>query len=390
MFRPRISRLVNVEELRLAARRRVPRFAFDFIDGGAGDGSGMAHNRAVLDGMRLVPRYLRDVSRIETQTVLFGKTWTRPYGIAPTGVANLMWPGADLALAKLAHQRGFPYVASTPCSTSIEDLAKVCPDLWFQLYVTRDEAVTRDLIERAHAAGAKALVVTVDTPVPGRRDRNLRNRLVLPLRLPLRGWLEIASHPGWSLATLAAGAPRLANLERYAPKGTPKAALSLFGSQLLAVSTTWTHLESVRKHWSGPLIVKGVLDVDDALGCQALGCDGVLLSNHGGRQLEAAVSPFEVLQAMRERLGAGLTILADSGVRHGSDVVKALGLGADLVLMGRLGLYGMGAGGPLGVAHAFDLLDAELTNTLAQLGATSPTVVQAGTHDGHWLRPGPL
>jgi (S)-mandelate dehydrogenase len=385
------TRIVNHDELRRAAQKRLPRFAFDFLDGGAGSDGGVAHNRAVLESFRLVPRYGVTVAEVDTTVEFLGQRWQRPYGIAPMGLANLIWPGADLALARLAAARGFPYVASTPASTALEDLAAACPGhLWFQMYVARDAGITADLAARARSAQVATMLVTLDTPLPARRERNLRNRLTLPLRLSARNWLEIARHPRWACATLAQGAPRFANLERYAPKGMSRAQIAEFVSETLTVACTWEELEALRRIWPGGLLAKGILDPADAARCEAIGCDGVVLSNHGGRQLESAVSPLEVVEEVaavtRRQAGRHFAIVVDSGLRRGSDIVKSLALGADFLLLGRLGLYGMGAAGTAGVEHAFAMLDDELNNTLAQLGQPVVARLSKSILHGHPIR----
>jgi len=378
-------RIVNLEDLRARAKRRLPRVVFDYLDGGAGRETTLHHNRAAWDRYRLVPRALIDARRTDASTHLFGHHWARPYGIAPTGMANMIWPGSDLALARHAMQRGMPMVAATPASTSLEDLAQAAPQhVWFQLYPTRDDAITDDLLHRAENAGIDVLVVTVDVPTSARRERDLRNGLSLPFRLTRSHSVNFALHPRWTLAQLRAGAPRFANLERYfAPTAAEE--LARFMTRTISSNFAWTDLERIRNLWKHTLVVKGLLSVADVEHCALLGCDGAVLSNHGGRQLDSAASPLDVLASVRERAGNRLSLIVDGGVRTGGDIVKAIALGADFVLLGRAGLYGAAAFGPMGVQIAYDIIEAEFANTLAQFGCPTFDDLRRCRHEGHMI-----
>jgi (S)-mandelate dehydrogenase len=371
--------MLNIDELRKRAKRRVPRMAFDYLDGGAEDESGMAHNRQALQRYRFIPRYLVDVSGLTTDRELFGHTYSAPFGIAPTGLANMIWPGAELMLLGEAQRRNLPFVLSTPSTTAIEAAAESAPgaSLWFQLYVSRQPDITDDLMKRASDAGVHVLVITVDVPVAAKRERDLRNGMKLPLRLSLSNFIDFALHPRWSWEMLRHGAPGFANLAPYAGVDKSTKTLAEFMASTLTTPFTWPDLERIREQWRGALVVKGILDPRDAKRCAEIGCDGIQLSNHGGRQLDSAVSPLEVLPAVRQAVGGDVKLLIDSGVRRGSDIAKLLALGADFAFFGRPGLYGAGAAGTEGVRMALDCIADEFNRTLAQLGCCHPNELRA-------------
>lgn len=371
--------MLNIDDLRKKAKRRVARMAFDYLDGGAEDETGMAHNRHALQRYRFVPRYLVDVSQLTADTELFGHTYAAPFGIAPTGLANLIWPGAELMLLGEAKRRNLPFVLSTPSATAIETAAATNPGacLWFQLYVSKQQHITEDLLKRASGAGVHVLVVTVDVPVAAKRERDLRNGMKLPLKLALSNFIDFALHPRWSWEMLRRGAPGFANLAPYAGVDKSSKTLAEFMASTLTTPFVWPDLERIREQWHGALVVKGVLDPKDAQRCAEIGCDGIQLSNHGGRQLDSAVSPVDVLPAVRQAVGANVKLLIDSGIRRGSDIAKVLALGADFAFFGRPGLYGAGAAGAEGVRMAFDCIDDEFKRTLAQLGCRHPNELRA-------------
>lgn len=364
------SPLSCVEDYRARARRRIPRFAFDFIDGGAGSEAGIRRNRAAFEQALLQPRVLVDVDgALSTRRRFLGRDWELPFGVPPFGLANLAWPGADRVLAAAAHDAGAPYVASTPASTSLEELRTVAPtSSWFQLYVAKSPAIVDDLLARAAGAGYDTLVVTVDVPHPGRRRRDMRNRFTLPLRLTPRLAWELARHPAWSLAVARKGAPRFANLERYAEKDASAASLAEFMAAQSSGRLDWSVLAAIRESWKGRLIVKGVTSPEDAKRLAGEGADAIVVSNHGGRQLDAAPASLHALPAVRAAVGPGFPLVVDGGVRCGEDVLKALIAGADFVFVGRPFLYAVAARGEAGAAEMFGLLRAELVNAMAHLG----------------------
>jgi len=359
---------VNVNDFRDLARKRLPRMVFDYLDGGAEDETGLAHNRAAFARYRFRPRRLTNVSERSTQVSLFGKTITAPLLIAPTGINGLFWPDGDIVLAKAAQRAGIPFILSSASTTNIEDLArKAGGDRWFQLYVIHPD-LADSLVGRALAADYSTLVLTVDVGVNGKRERDMRNDFGLPVRYTPRVLLDGARHPGWSLDLLRYGKPQLANFADAAHAGTEAQAALM--SRKMDTSFDWAALQRLRDRWPRTLLVKGLLDANDARRCLEMGVDGVVLSNHGGRQLDSAVSPLDVLQASVAST-QGKPVLIDSGFRRGSDVVKAVALGASGVLLGRAVLYGLAARGAEGVDAVLGLILSEIDNTMAQLGCAT-------------------
>lgn len=365
----RLSQTLNIGDLRAIARNRLPRVVFDYIDGGVEDEGGMARNRAAFERVRMVPRYLVDVAMRSQATTLFGQTYAHPIGIAPTGLANFSWPGADEALARVAGDADIPFVLSTAATTSIERAAAAAPDhFWFQLYAPLDIEVRADLLRRAEAAGAKVLMVTVDVPVSSKRERDIRNNFMLPLRPTVTMGLDALTHPGWALQMLLRGVPKLEVLAPYAGKNVGAQSLAAYVASQISQSLTWEDIKALRETWRGPLVIKGILSADDARKAARLGVDGILVSNHGGRQLDSAPAPIEMLPSIREAVGDTLVLMLDSGVRRGADIAKALALGADFVFVGRATLYGVAAAGEAGAKRALSFLTDELDRCLAQIG----------------------
>ena len=362
----------SIADLRARARVRLPRVVFDFIDGGAGDEATLRRNEAAFQAVRMVPRVFAPCRTRDLSTELLGQRYAMPFGVTPMGLCNLAWPGTDKGIAAAAAQARIPYALSTMSSTSIEDIARVAPEqTWFQLYVGGDAAIADSLLDRAEAAGIRTLVLTVDANFPARRLRDRRNGFALPLR-PSAGLLaDLLLHPRWSLATLAAGAP---TFENFLPTAKDPRTINIAAMlvSLAQAHIDWSTLERMRARWPHKLIVKGVLHPQDAQRSAALGADGVVVSNHGGRQLASVPSSIEALPAIRQAVGPGFAVLLDSGVRCGDDIAKALASGADFVLLGRSFLYGTGAlGAQRGPAVTIDILRGELDTALAQLGCNS-------------------
>ena len=352
--------------LRAGARRRLPRFVFDFIDGGAGDESGIRHNRAALDAQRLVPRALTGIETPDPSVTLFGEHYAAPFAVAPMGLANLIGPGTDLALARAAVAAGIPYALSTAATTSMEALAPVAGrSLWLQLYIGRDPAVTAHLIGRAEALGIGTLIVTVDTPVPGRRPRDVANGFSFPPRPRPRLLADMLLRPRWALAMARGGVPGFRNLAPSAPAGGGSL-IAMMRAQSSAL-TDWNTIAALRDRWTGALVVKGLLHPDDAVRAKALGADGVVVSNHGGRQLAALPSPVEMLPAIRAAVGPGFPLLADGGVTSGEDVARMLAAGATMALVGKAMLYAA-ARGPQGPTDLAMAIRDELVGAMIQLG----------------------
>jgi (S)-mandelate dehydrogenase len=363
-----LVKAIKVDDYRLLARRRLPKAVFDFLEGGAEDERGLAHNRAVFDQVRFRPRRFVDVSKRILETNLFGRRIAAPLAIAPTGLNGLIWPQGDLALAQAAADAGIPFVLSTASSMSIEEIARGRDGArWFQLYVFQRE-IADQLVQRALAADYSALVLTTDVSINGFRERDMRNGFGLPFRYSPGLVIDGALHLRWSMDFLRNGAPQLANLS--SPEAMSPAAQAALVSRQMDACFGWDDLKRLRDRWPRTLIVKGLLDPEDAARCFALGVDGVILSNHGARQLDGAPSPLDVLQDTVARVGPGC-VMADSGFRRGSEVVKALALGARLVLLGRAVLYGLAARGRFGVDDVLRMIKTEIDCTLAQIGCSS-------------------
>jgi len=359
----------SIEELRRAAKRRLPRAVFDFIDGGAEEERTLRENRAAFERIRLSPRVLVDVSRIETETSILGKPARLPIAIAPTGAVGFGWRGGDLAIARAAAALGIPYSLSMNATASIERIAREAPGrLWFQAYFLKQRERTFGLIERARAAGYEALIVTADVPVGGKRERDYRNDFSLPFRFTARNLLDFASRPAWALPMLFQGIPKMENLADHAPEGTDAVALASSVARNNDAALDWEVLKRVRDRWPGKLLVKGILRADDAERALAAGCEGVIVSNHGGRQLDGAVSSLDALPPIVRALGGKASVLMDGGVRRGADVVKALAYGAEAVMTGRATLYGVCAAGEAGARRALDILSDELVRTMQLCG----------------------
>ena len=364
-----LSRILTIADMRKAAQRRLPRVIFDFVDGAAEDELGKAHNTDALDAVRVTPNYLIDIGKRSQKTNLFGQAWDRPVGIAPTGMSNLLWPNADLCLARAALAANVPYILSTAATTSIEDIGEATDGrFWFQLYAQSDRETNLDLIRRAREAGAQALVLTVDAPWPGKRERDLRNGFVLPLRMTPKMLLDGARHPRWAMRFLSSPMPRLATIAAYAPDNATAGTLAAFMAARISQTLTWDDLAWIRDVWDKPFILKGLQSPADAVRAKALGVNGIVVSNHGGRQLDAAPAPIGVLPAIRAAVGPEMALILDSGIRRGSHIGRALALGADFTLVGRATLYGVAAAGQPGAARSLDILRDELDRFQAQTG----------------------
>ena len=360
----------SIDDLRRLARRRLPRGVFDFFDGGAEDEITLKANRQAFERIGLRPKILVDVHKPALDTSIVGVPSKAPLVIAPTGAIGAGWPQADLAIARVAARAGIPYTLSTTATSSIEAVAeKVGGRLWFQLYVLRDKAFTQSLVERARSCAYEALVVTLDLATGGKRERDLRNRFTVPLRLNARTLLDFASHPAWCLQMGRHGQPRFENLRGFGGASEdPKASIAAKVGQNLDASFDWDALARLRASWPGKLIVKGVVRGDDARKLHALGVDAVWVSNHGGRQLDGSIATAEALPAVVQALGGRLPVLMDSGVRRGVDVLKAVALGAQAVALGRATLYGAAAAGEAGAERALDILTDELRRAMQLCG----------------------
>jgi L-lactate dehydrogenase (cytochrome) len=371
-----LARCHDLADLRRAARRRLPGPVFGYVEGAADDEITLRANRAALRRWQFRPRVLRDVSEPDLSVSLLGSRWPAPIGLAPTGYTRMIHPDGELAVARAAASRGVPYCLSTVGTVTIEELAATGHrDLWFQLYVLRDRKLAHALIDRAAAAGFRTLEVAVDTPVGGRRTRDLRSGLTIPPGLTVGAVLDIGLHPGYWTSMLRGPALRFASLD------TPgaEAANSIAGiTSLFDSSLTWDDLDDIRARWPGTLLVKGPVGPADAARAVSAGVDGIHLSNHGGRQLDRCVPAIDLVRPVREAVGDRVALIADSGVRHGADVAVAIARGADTCMVGRGYLYGLAAAGQLGVEHAIDLLVAQLRRTLQLLGVVTIAELRQG------------
>lgn len=367
----KLDQAINIADLHGLARKRLPKLVFDYIEGGAEDEIGLAENLAAFQRYQLLPRYLTAQATINLNTTIFGKTYTAPFGIGPTGIAGLFHPHGDHLLAQAAVSENIPYIMSGTSTAAIEDLsADTARRAWFQLYTGRDKAIDEDIVRRAHDAGMETLVLTVDSEVRTKRERDLRNEFFAP-RLKLSLLLEALTHPAWVIAYLAAGGrPGFKNFMAYVDPKT-EAGATAFMMKHLPGLPTWTDMERYRRLWKGNLVIKGLLHPDDAKRAVDVGADGIVVSNHGGRQLDRAPAALDMLPAIHAAVGGKTTLMFDSGVRRGADIVTAQCLGAQFVFVGRATLYGLAAGGLPGVRKAVSILRQELDTIGRQIGCTS-------------------
>ena len=364
-----IDRYPSIADLEIRARQRLPRFAWDYVAGGAGDETGLAHNRNSYDSVRFTPDYLCPRKPVDTSTKLFGKTYAYPFGVAPVGQSGLVWPRSAEYLAAAAKKANIPFCLSMVATTGIERIGEIAgANAWFQLYPLRDAGVTRAVLERAKAAGFSALIVTVDTPAGRRTLRDRRNGLTVPPRISLANIARMFLHPAWLAATAAAGMPRFETLLPYFPKDADITGVAALTQTLLARGIDQKGLEAIRNVWEGPMLVKGTLGAQDATLCRDVGIDGLVLSNHGGRQSESLISPLQALPRIRDAVGNALCIGVDSGARSGLDVARALALGAEFVLLGRAFMFAVAALGARGADIATELLAVELDQAMGQIG----------------------
>ena len=366
-----VARTWSIDDLRRLAKRRLPRAVFDFIDGGAETESTLRANRAAFERVRLLPRVLVDVSNIDTSTTILGGPSKLPIAIAPTGAVGFGRRGGDIAIARAAAQFGIPYTLSTTATTSIEEIAREAPGrLWFQVYVFKRRDFTMGLIERARAADYEAIVVTVDLAVGGKRERDMRNDFSVPFRFTRRNLLDFATRPAWALDMLVRGMPVMENLVGFENEAAGSAAIAASVGRNMDPSFDWDGLKAIRDRWPRKLVVKGVERADDAERLAAMGCDGVVVSNHGGRQLDGACATLDALPAVARAAGKRMSVFVDGGVRRGGDAVKAVALGAEGAMIGRATLFGACAGGGPGAVRALEILRDELVRTMQLCGVT--------------------
>lgn len=366
-------RALSIEELRRVAKRRVPNFAFEYVEGGSESETSLQSNRKALDEIKLIPNTLIDTSSRQQRTNLFDQEINSPLVIAPTGLNGMLSDKGDISLARAAEKAGIPFSLSTVSNVRLEEVVKeVSGRLWMQLYVMSDRALTKNIIERADKAGYEALVFTSDANVFGNREWDQRNYRE-PAKLTLRNMIDVARNPRWVMDVLVPnGIPRFENIIDFMPPEAQSAKGGVaFFPKLFDATISWEDVEWLREIWPRKLIIKGILNAADAKHATNLGCDGIVVSNHGGRQLDSAVAPIEVLPEIVNAVGGRTTILIDSGFRRGTDIVKAIAMGADAVMIGRPTLYGLAAGGEAGVLHALSILTTEIDRVLGQTGCRS-------------------
>lgn len=364
--RGQLARASTIGDLRTMARRRTPRSVFDYVDGAAETEISLRRARDAFARVEFSPRVLRDVSRVNPSTTLLGRDLPLPLVLAPTGFTRMMQHEGELAVVRAAAAAGVPYTLSTMGTVSLEDVAAEAPgaERWFQLYVWRDRGRSLDLIQRAAAAGYRTLVLTVDTPVAGRRLRDVRNGLTIPPALTARTLADMAVHPRWWGNLLTTAPLEFASLRQSG--GT----VADLADRMFDPGVTVQDLAWLRENWPGRIVIKGVQHPDDAREFTAAGADGVVVSNHGGRQLDRAVTPLEVLPQIVAAVDSRACVLLDTGILDGADIVAAVAQGADAVMVGRSYLYGLMAGGEAGVARSLEILSDQLTRTMALLGVT--------------------
>ena len=372
----RLATAASVADLRRIAKRRLPHGVFDYLDGGAEDERSLVNNTEAFARLEFRPRILRSVGLVDPSTTLLGRPITIPLVLAPVGFTRVADPEGELAAARAAARAGLPYTLSTLATRSIEEVAAVSDGRrWFQVYAWRDRGLVKEMIDRSADAGFEALVLTVDTAVLGRRERDVRRGFEMPPKLGLGTLLDGAVHPGWTWSFVRADPIRFANVAGRGGDGpgdgSDPVSLSAYVNSQFDPDLSWSDVEWLRSVWSGPIVIKGVQCVADAVLAADHGVDAVALSNHGGRQLDSAPAPIDLVAPVAQAVGGRIEIICDGGVRRGSDIVKAVALGATACMAGRAYAYGLGAAGERGVDHALGLLDADVRRTMALVGAST-------------------
>jgi len=366
-----------IDDLIPVAHRRVPRYAIDYLEHGAGREWLLTRNRTAFDDVRITPRYLRTLEGLDPGTTMFGRRYDLPIGIAPIGMGSLVWPGAELINAKAAAANKIPMVLSTVACASMETVAEAADGhLWYQMYSPKDETIRWNLLERAQAAGIEVIILTVDVPIPPRRERTIRSGLSLVPKITIGNVARAALHPLWSLQTLKQGIPQFRNFSPYIPEDASFQEAANFVRGQFGRPIGFDEVKAIRDRWPGKLIIKGILHPDDAKAAVDVGMDGILVSNHGGRGSDASPPSIEVLPAIKDAVGERVDILLDSGIRTGLDVLRATSLGADFVLLGRPFFYGIAALGEDGADHVVRIFREELIHAMRQHGFVKPACRQ--------------
>ncbi|MDB5572813.1 MAG: alpha-hydroxyacid dehydrogenase, FMN-dependent L-lactate dehydrogenase [Hyphomicrobiales bacterium] len=385
------ARYPTALDLRARARRRMPNFAFEYMDGGAGAGGGVDRNWSALDHVELVPRYGLVAKPPAVTGELFGSVFSAPIGISPIGGPGTAFPGAETYLAKAAQAARVPYTLGVLSGVTVEQAAEMAPDvLWFQLYrfANNEHKIGLDLTRRAAAAGVRVLVLTIDTPIRTTRPREVKSGIANPFKLNMRLRMDALSSPAWLTSLARNGIPRFASLTPYMPPNTNLDESAAFIRRESGGAFTWDEIAKYRELWRGPLVLKGVLHPEDAERAVAMGIDGLFVTNHGGRQIEGLPSSIDVLPAIASAVGGKCALILDSGVRSGLDAARAVSLGADAAFVGKAFLWSLGALGPEGPAHLIDLLTEEFRSTMGQLGCKTIAELRSvpNRHPGKWTR----
>lgn len=362
------SNYPSIDDLRERARQRIPRFAFEYLDGGCNEDVNLHKNTAELREVELKPYYLTPHAGSDLQTELFGHTYAAPFGIAPVGLQGLLWPNATEILAKAAVAHNIPFILSTVTTSSIERIGALTEGkFWFQLYHPADNALRDDILDRAEAAGCQVLVILCDVPTFGYRPRDIRNGLAMPPKMTLRNMLQIMGKPSWAINTLLHGQPGFATMQKYMPKGLNMKQLGLYMNQTFSGRLNEEKIAPIRDRWKGKIVLKGVASAEDTALAIKLGLDGIIVSNHGGRQLDAGQSSIKPLVTIAQQYAGQIRIMMDSGLRSGPDVARALASGAEFAFLGRSFMYGVAALGKAGGDHTISILKTQLKQVMEQV-----------------------
>ncbi|MGB2514183.1 MAG: alpha-hydroxy acid oxidase [Flavobacteriaceae bacterium] len=368
------SKYPSIADLRTKAKSKMPKFAFEYLDGGCNNDDNLKKNTSDLRAVELIPEYLKPTVKVNLQTTLFGITYDAPFGIAPIGLQGLMWPKAPEILARAAFENNIPFILSTVTTSSIERIAQITEGkAWFQLYYPAKEEVRKDIIKRAAEAACPVLVLLSDVPSFGFRPRDIRNGLAMPPKMSARNFYEILKRPEWALKTLLHGKPEFETLKPYMPKDLNLSQLAKFMDETFDGRLNEEKIKPIREQWKGKIVLKGVTSEADMEKAIRLGLDGVIISNHGGRQLDAGESTIKSLKKLQAKYKDKITLMMDSGLRNGPDVARTLAEGASFSFLGRSFMYGVGALGNQGAQHTIELIKTELMQVMDQLGCEKTT-----------------
>ncbi len=373
MDTPIDPRYPDIDFLRRKARKRIPRFAFEYLDGGCNSGVNLKRNNDEIRQVKLNPTYIKEIIDISLETSLFGKTYSAPFGVAPIGLQGLIWPGATEILAKAAFQHNVPFILSTVATASVEKVSEITEgNAWFQLYYPSVDTVRNDLLNRIEKAGIKTLVVLCDVPTFGYRSREIKNGLSIPPRMTFNNMVEIISHPTWALQTLIKGQPNFQTLKPYMTGKMSLKHLGLFMNKTFDGRLNQDKLKELREKWKGNLVLKGVSSLSDAETAIQTGFEGIIVSNHGGRQLDNGESSIQAMHRIAKAHNSDITIMMDSGIRTGPDIAASMAMGAEFTFLGRSFMYGVAALGKKGGHQTISILKKQLQQVLEQLRCPDP------------------